>query len=220
MDCASCATSVESALLQLEGVRDVRVDVVGGRVRVNYADGKLARGDLAGAIRRAGYRVDDGDEQPTTTSDTAVPRASFWERRGRVVMTAASGIALGMALVADALGAPGSAVTALLVLTTIAGGWYVGPRGLRAARNRALDMNFLMSVAAAGAWMIGEPTEAAATLFLFAVAELLEAFSMDRARNAITALMDLSPAEATVERGGREERVPVAAGGGRRDRAR
>ena len=213
MDCASCATTVESALLQLEGVRDVRVDVVGGRVRVTYADGKLARGDLAGAIRRAGYRVDDGDEQPTTTSDTAVPRASFWERRGRVVMTAASGIALGMALVADVLGAPGSAVTALLVLTTIAGGWYVGPRGLRAARSRALDMNFLMSVAAAGAWMIGEPTEAAATLFLFAVAELLEAFSMDRARNAITALMDLSPAEATVERGGREERVPVTAVG-------
>jgi Cd2+/Zn2+-exporting ATPase len=51
--------------------------------------------------------------------------------------------------------------------------------------------------------------EAAATLFLFAVAELLESYSMDRARNAIKALMDLSPAEATVRRGGAELRVPV-----------
>ena len=57
--------------------------------------------------------------------------------------------------------------------------------------------------------MIGEQTEAAATLFLFAVAELLEAFSMDRARNAIKALMDLSPAEANVLRNGVEVRVSV-----------
>jgi cation transport ATPase len=33
----------------------------------------------------------------------------------------------------------------------VAGGWHIAPRGLRAAMNRALDMNFLMSVAAVGA---------------------------------------------------------------------
>jgi Cd2+/Zn2+-exporting ATPase len=70
-------------------------------------------------------------------------------------------------------------------------------------------MNFLMSTAALGAWAIGQPEEAAATLFLFAVAELLESRSMDRARNAIKALMQLSPAEATVRRGVAEVRVPV-----------
>jgi Cd2+/Zn2+-exporting ATPase len=80
--------------------------------------------------------------------------------------------------------------TSLLAVSTIAAGWYVVPRGLKALRSGALDMNFLMSIAAVGAWVIGEPTEAAATLFLFAVAELLESWSMDRARNAIKALMD------------------------------
>ncbi|MDP9348835.1 MAG: cation transporter, partial [Gemmatimonadota bacterium] len=59
MDCSSCAASVDRALRALEGVQDVRVDVVGGRVRVEYAEGKLARGDLAGAITRVGYRVKD-----------------------------------------------------------------------------------------------------------------------------------------------------------------
>ena len=44
MDCSSCAESVEKALRQLEGVQDVRVDIVGGRVSVEYAEGKLARG--------------------------------------------------------------------------------------------------------------------------------------------------------------------------------
>ncbi len=76
--------------------------------------------------------------------------------------------------------------------------------------NRALDMNFLMTVAAVGAWIIGEHAEAAATLFLFAVAELLESYSMDRARNAIRALMEVSPLEARVRRETRDMLVPIA----------
>ena len=202
MDCASCAASVERALKELEGVQDVQVDVVGGRVRVGYAEGKVARGDLSGAIRRVGYRVED---------DETAPAESFWERRGRLLMTLTSGLTLALALVVGQLGGPGAIGTVLLALSTVAGGWFVVPRGFRAALNRALDMNFLMSVAAIGAWLIGERTEAAATLLLFAIAELLERHSMDRARNAITALMDLSPAEATVLRQGREERVAVTA---------
>ncbi|MQA89811.1 MAG: hypothetical protein GEU90_06200 [Gemmatimonas sp.] len=75
--------------------------------------------------------------------------------------------------------------------------------------SQPLDMNFLMSLATVGALLIGEWEEAASVMFLFAVAQLLESCSMDRARNAIKALMDLSPAEATVLRGSQEMRVPV-----------
>lgn len=276
MDCASCAASIESALRRLEGVEDVRVDVVGGKVRVGYAEGKVARGDLAGTIRRVGYTVhDDAAGEGSTVSRRAVftvaelhcadevrliegtlgnlsgvtalqfdvvshrltvegavtaaevQRAlkaigmtataqgevtapqSFWKRRGRLVMTAVSGVALAVGVAGGYLGLPREATLALLAVATIAGGWYVVPRGIRAAVNRALDMNFLMTIAAAGAWIIGEQGEAAATLFLFAVAELLESYSMDRARNAIKALMDLSPAEATVRRNGADVRVPI-----------
>lgn len=270
MDCASCASTVESALKQLEGVHDVHVDVVGGRVRVSYAGGKLARGDLSGAIERVGYRVEDGTARrhaftvsgmdcadevrliegklgnlPGVTKldfdlvrhrlivegsiavaevqrgvkelgMTALPEgeeaptATFWERRGRLVTTVVAGVALGLALILGQVDGSRAVIVGLLGLSTIAGGWFVVPRGLRAAMNRALDMNFLMSIAAAGAWIIGEQAEAAATLFLFAIAELLEAYSMDRARHAIRALMDLSPAEATVVRDGQEIRVPAA----------
>ena len=213
MDCASCAAAIESAVRRLDGVRDVQVDVMGGRVRVRHARERVARRDVAAAIRDAGYRV-ESDDSGAAVEDRrgagAAAAPSFWERRGRAIMTTAAGVTLAIALTASGLGAPSAVVTALLAVSTLAGGWYVVPRGLRAARRLALDMNFLMSSAAAGAWVIGEPTEAAATLFLFAVAELLEAFSMDRARNAIKALMDLSPAEATVERDGREERLRVA----------
>src|SRR5690606_39125376 len=83
-------------------------------------------------------------------------------------------------------------------------------RGLLALRSRALDMNFLMSVAALGGLAIGEHLEAATAMVLFAFAQLLESRSMDRARNAIRGLMDLSPATASVLRQGREIRLPVA----------
>ena len=135
---------------------------------------------------------------------------SVWQRHGRNLMTLLAGAAFVLAMLAKWTGLPAAAELALLGAATAAGGWFVVPSGARAAMKGALDMNFLMSVAGLGAWLTGQPEEAAATLFLFAVAELLESRSMDRARNAIRALMVLSPAEATVRRGGRELRVPVA----------
>ncbi|MEO6331307.1 MAG: heavy metal translocating P-type ATPase [Gemmatimonadaceae bacterium] len=135
--------------------------------------------------------------------------ASFWDRRGRLAAASLAGTVFAVAIIASLAGAGRASVLMLLGVSTVAGGWFVVPRGLRAARTGTLDMNFLMTVAALGAWLIGEQAEAAATLSLFAVAELLEAYSMDRARNAIRALMDLSPAEATVLRDGREVRVPI-----------
>jgi Zn2+/Cd2+-exporting ATPase len=67
----------------------------------------------------------------------------------------------------------------------------------------------LMTIAVFGAIALGEWSEAAAVVFLFAAAQYLESRSMDRARHAIRALMDLTPADALVIRGGHEHRVPV-----------
>ena len=210
MDCASCAASIEGALKRLDGIENVQVDVVGGRVRVGYVDGQVARDDIADAVRRAGFRVDeqDGDDARRRENKSIAP-GSFWEQRGRIVMTVVAGVALGVGLLLERLDGPIPLVLAVLGVSTVAGGWYVVPRGLRAAMNRTLDMNFLMAIAATGAWIIGDRSEAAGTLFLFSIAELLESYSMDRARSAIKALMALTPPEATVLRDGREVRVPT-----------
>lgn len=74
---------------------------------------------------------------------------------------------------------------------------------------RSLDINVLMTLAGSGAALIGEWAEGAVAIFLFAVGELLERYTMDRARGAIRALMDLSPPEARRLVDGREERVPL-----------
>ena len=203
MDCASCAAAVQGSLRKLEGVSDVEVDVVGGRVRVDFANEKLGDEDFAAAIKRAGYRVVNSavGAEPATLS--------FWERRGRVVMVTVAAVAFALGWIASRIAPDSVMATALFMSSTVAGGWYVVPKGIMALRSGALDMNFLMTIAAVGAWIIGEPTEAAATLFLFSVAELLESYSMDRARNAIKALMDLSPTEAILLDDGKEVVVPA-----------
>src|SRR5690606_6146982 len=83
------------------------------------------------------------------------------------------------------------------------------PKGWKAARALALDMNFLMTVAILGAVGIGEYAEGAAIAFLFAIAELLERYAVDRARASVEALVRLAPEVARVQRGGREVSVPV-----------
>jgi Cd2+/Zn2+-exporting ATPase len=65
-------------------------------------------------------------------------------------------------------------------------------------RRGQLNMNALMGVAVTGAFLIGQWPEAAMVMALYAIAELIEARSVDRARNAIKGLLDLTPETAEV----------------------
>ena len=160
-------------------------------------EGAITSPEVQRAIKETGMSArPEGEEARPLT---------FWERRGRLVVTVVSGVLLALGVLLGWFGVDEIITVPLLAISTIAGGWFIAPRGLRAARGGALDMNFLMTVAAIGAAAIGEWGEGASAMFLFAVAQLLESYSMDRARNAIKVVMDLSPTEATVRRDGREE---------------
>jgi Cd2+/Zn2+-exporting ATPase len=63
---------------------------------------------------------------------------------------------------------------------------------------RQISISLLMTIAAVGAILIGEPAEGAAVVILFAIGEALEAFTMQHARDSLNSLMQLAPAEATV----------------------
>jgi Cd2+/Zn2+-exporting ATPase len=93
----------------------------------------------------------------------------------------------------------------------VSGAWYVVPKALYAIRTIRPDMYVLMLVAVAGAMVLGDWCEAATVAFLFALALLLESWSMERARLAIRALMDLAPPTARClypdDRGVVEQRV-------------
>lgn len=90
-------------------------------------------------------------------------------------------------------------VSALLaVLAVLACGLTTYKKGWIALRNGNLNINALMSIAVTGAFLLGQWPEGAVVMVLFTVAELIEAKSLDRARNAIKGLLQLAPERATV----------------------
>ena len=186
IDCASCAVTITRGLERVNGVRDVQVDILKGEVRVSVASGGAPRAELAAAIKRAGHPV-------VSEQGTVAPRA-----RGPMWAAVVSGLALALGLALGWMGVAPVVARGSLLVAMLAGGWYVFPRGLHAIRSGALDMHALMSIAAVGALFVGEWAEAASAMFLFAVARLLEEWAVGRARGAIAALMDLTPAEASL----------------------
>lgn len=100
--------------------------------------------------------------------------------------------------------------TLLYAGATLAGGLLVFPAAWSALGKRRLDINVLMAVAVAGAWIIGEGAEAASVVFMFSLSELLESWAAGRARKAVDALLALSPPTAILKQAdGSMEEVAV-----------
>jgi Zn2+/Cd2+-exporting ATPase len=113
--------------------------------------------------------------------------------------------ALALALVAEAVsffaekGTMTTVVEMALALAAIAlAGLSTYKKGWLALRQGRLNINALMTVAVTGAFLSGQWPEAAMVMALYAIAELIEAMSVDRARNAIQGLIALSPEQAEV----------------------
>ncbi|MCL5885356.1 MAG: cadmium-translocating P-type ATPase [Deltaproteobacteria bacterium] len=201
MDCAYESAPILSALSALPGVGRAVPSYSDSTLTVEFDPHAVTPERMAQAISGAGFkvRIDERESEALT----------YWERYGRVTATSVSGGMLAAGLILRFLDIQPLVAQSFLLLATIAGGWYVSRRAWQALRHHQLEMNTLMTTAAVGALLIGEWAEAGSAMFLFSLAQLLEARSMDRARNAIRRLLDLSPKEATVLRGGEEIRLPV-----------
>lgn len=201
MDCAHESTPILSALSAFPGMRRAVPSYSDSSLTVEFDPHAVTPERIAQAISGAGFkvRIDERESDALT----------YWERYGRVAATSISGGMLAAGLLLRFLNVQLLVARSFLLLAAVAGGWYVVRRVCQALRHRQLEMNTLMATAAVGALLIGEWAEAASAMFLFSLAQLLEARSMDRARNAIRRLLDLSPKEATVLRGGEEIRLRV-----------
>jgi len=100
----------------------------------------------------------------------------------------------------------------LFAIAILFGVWLVAPKAWSSAQRFSPDMNLLMVVAVAGAIGLGEFFEAATVAFFFSLSLYLESWSVGRARNAVSALLDLAPPTARVlYDDGKEADVPAAA---------
>jgi Cd2+/Zn2+-exporting ATPase len=200
--CQVEADLIARRLGTLRGVERASTDVVRQRLRVAYDAAVTSQGAIAEAVAETGLRAWPDDEAREAAAASAAP-SSFAS-----LSIAAASLAAGLA--ADLAGAPRAWVVPPLVIAVVAGGTTTFRRALASARQGRLDMFVLMSVAVAGAALIGEWVEAATVVVLFALAQALERRSLERARHAIRALVQEAPSEVTRRRGLLLERVPLA----------
>ncbi|MEU3822803.1 heavy metal translocating P-type ATPase [Streptomyces sp. NPDC030392] len=112
----------------------------------------------------------------------------------------------------DLAGAPAWAWGPLYAVCYAAGGWEPGWEGLRALREKTLDVDLLMVVAALGAAAIGQYLDGGLLIVIFAVSGALEALATRRTADSVRGLLDLAPAQAVRLRAdGTEETVDAAA---------
>jgi cation transport ATPase len=207
MDCADEASLIRHALA-MPGIESLNFDLVGRRVDVTFNPGKISAATILEAVAATGlaahsHQAGDivGDDHHG--HDHHHDAAKWW--------TVASGAVFVIGWIIDGIYAdswtealfgrhgehvdhahhPAAAVA--YGLAAFAGLWPMIPRALTSLRFRRLDMHVLVCLSAAGAAAIGQWAEAAAVAFLFAIAHLMEAWSIERARHAVSNLVGHEP---------------------------
>ncbi|UZE01255.1 heavy metal translocating P-type ATPase [Pseudomonas mediterranea] len=192
MDCPTEQTLIQNKLGKLEGVQQLEFNLINRVLGVTHDladDGPIIR-----AIQSLGMQAEPlAPGQAQQTNDLPAPAKPWWP-------LALSGVtALSAEVIHFTNSAPGWVVAVVALVSILSGGLGTYKKGWIALKNLNLNINALMSIAVTGAVLIGQWPEAAMVMFLFTVAELIEAKSLDRARNAISGLMQMAPEQATVQ---------------------
>jgi len=205
MDCPVEESEIRRALEPLAGIQALNFQLGARTLAITAPDSVIAQ--AVEAIRRVGFEpkplavpADGGD-----VHDHADDDGHDHDHEGVGDGLKPLLIALALALAAEAVAffaGKGAAVTVIEMGLALGAIWFAGfdtyKKGLIALRHGRLNINALMTVAVTGAFVIGQWPEAAMVMALYAIAELIEARSVDRARNAIKGLIALSPEQADV----------------------
>jgi len=190
MDCPTEEALIRGKLAGLPGVLRLDFNLVQRTLSVRHTRDALP--EVLGALKALEFEAQV--IEATETLGAPAPAATKWWP------LAISG---GGALAAEVLywfhGGNHWSVMVLALAAIFTGGLHTYKKGWIALKNRNLNMNALMSFAVTGAMLIGHWPEAAMVMVLFALAEVIEAKSLERARNAIRGLLDLAPEQATVQ---------------------
>ena len=209
MDCASCATKIETAVARLEGVTDVKVGLQTETLTVAMTSPEKGSA-VEDAVRKLGYTVEPQDKkrQPSSGghgdgdghdhSDHGEPIEGAWWESSKGLLVIVTGIMIGFAYLERNILPYGSQL--VFYAACIIGTYPVAKRALSALRSGSIfTIEMLMTIAVIGAIGIGEVEEAALVVFLFAIGELLEGIAAGRARSGIKALAKIAPKTAFVE---------------------
>lgn len=191
MDCPTEEGVIRAKLKDLPGVEGLEFNLVQRSLTLAHEPAVLP--SVIAALAEIGM--------PAAVPATPSPQTAVERERINWWPMIVSGVAATAAEIVEwSVGGFHWATVVLALVAVFTGGLPTYKKGWIALRNGNLNMNSLMSIAVTGAMIIGYWPEAAMVMFLFALAEVIEAKSLDRARRAIRNLMDLAPDTATVRK--------------------
>lgn len=215
LDCAEEVALLRRQLGSRAGVHELTFDVVKAKMVVTHNPAVIRQREIEDAIHCTGMRAEAWRPEP----EGGLP---LLRKHSRALLTALSGVSLGIAVGADFLQSnltllewlggetEPSAGPALLYGLAVAFGYGPSlPKLAGSIRGRRTDLSVPMAVSLTGAGFLGEWSEAGTLAFLFSLAGLLETWSLRKAQSSVAALLNLSPAEATVIHHDHEHRMPV-----------
>jgi Cd2+/Zn2+-exporting ATPase len=206
MDCAAEESDIRHALDSVAGIRSLRFQLSQRTLTIDAPPEVIPA--AIEAVNRAGYpakpvlpgeRLQAHDHNHAHDHDHGVAPST-----GSGIARYASALAFAVGAELLSFFAPETLPWKILgmALAGIAiglAGFSTYAKGLAALRHARLNINALMTVAVTGAFLIGQWPEAAMVMALYAIAELIEAKAVDRARNAIQGLLSLTPETAEVQ---------------------
>ena len=192
MDCGSCAATIEKHLGRNPNVQEVRVNFSTGKMKVDHT---MSEKEIVEEVQRSGF------DATLDSSAHEKGQESNKKKRGGASTTTISGIFLALGFVGSFSSVPAELITTFYAMAVVIGGFKPAKSALYAMKSGSLDMNVLMASAAIGAALIGEWFEGAMVVWLFALGNTLQNRSIERTRDSIRSLMNLTPSEATVKSG-------------------
>ncbi|WP_138517103.1 heavy metal translocating P-type ATPase [Rhodoferax bucti] len=189
MDCPTEEGLLRKKLGGMAGVSGMEFNLMQRVLTVTHAPKELE--PILAAVRSLGFTPEIATENAALEEPTPEPAKPWWP-------LALAGVAAIASEAVEWASLPTWMAAVLALVAVFACGITTYKKGWIAIRNGNLNINALMSIAVTGALFLGQWPEAAMVMVLFTIAELIEAKSLDRARNAIRGLMQLTPETATV----------------------
>lgn len=213
--CESCALALERQVQEIPGVRRATASYAGGVMSIQYDDTLISPVELSQSVASLGINVaPSAAELPREAPVEHVTGfRSVWTwsiENLQAIFTAITFFAMITARIVESIpAAPPSLAPLLYALAYVTGGYYGLKAGIESLQARKIDVDLLMILAAIGAALVGQPFEGAMLLFLFSLSNVLQDYALDRTRNAIRAMMELRPSQATVRRGNQTLTLPI-----------
>ena len=238
MNCPSCAQIVQSSLNQLTGVYEVALNFATGKLNMSYNSKQITQKDIFRRIQALGYEAKPifTEENPLFISESAKEnnkksktrglcrslrafhsqhsvQAHLWQfylttRRGQRVIL--SGIILLLGFIIHTIDLSMWIERSIYLLAMVLAGYPIARAGFLALNSCKADINLLITVSSIGTCLVGNFLEGAMVVFLFSLGTTLQNFTLERTRNTIQDLINLTPSVATVKRNSKEITIPIS----------